>query len=191
MPPFRGRRFGEQGCGHGRRDVGYGLHGRSTNQNDFLMIGGKGLSSTRSPPLHTRQRLPRRLLPPTRPCIRADVSVAGAYHGGAECRRRHGVGPTIGAHYRLVMALPTRRGDRPRAAGAHVAQRHRRPRMRFQEPPQKQRLEERHRETSADGSFARRPPPLTGWRGTSGPVAPPAMLDEAWLLNFVIASGNA
>jgi hypothetical protein len=39
-------------------------------------------------------------------------------------------------------------------------------------------------------------PPLTDGRGTpagqsGGPVTTPAMLDEAGLLNFVIASGNA
>jgi hypothetical protein len=47
-------------------------------------------------------------------------------------------------------------------------------------PPQKQRLEERHRETSADGLFARRPPrPSQAGAAPDqpgGPVAPPAML---------------
>jgi hypothetical protein len=58
-------------------------------------------------------------------------------------------------------------------------------------PDPEQRLEERHRETSADGFFARgtpRPSQLARHAGQpGGPGAPPAMLDAAGLLKFRIA----
>jgi hypothetical protein len=62
--------------------------------------------STRSTPLHHRQRLPRRLLPPVRPGVRADDAAAGAHHARPERRHRHVVGPTIDAKHPLTGSIP-------------------------------------------------------------------------------------
>jgi hypothetical protein len=78
-----------------------------------------------SPPLETRQALPRRLLLPVRPGVGADDSASRAHHPRPECRHRHVIRPRIGAHDRPVVALPARHVERPHAVLAHVAECHR------------------------------------------------------------------
>jgi len=73
-------------------------------------------------PLYPGQRLPRRLLLPVRPGIRADNPAADADHARPERRHRDVIRPPIGAQHGPVLTIPARHVERPDAELAHIAQ---------------------------------------------------------------------
>jgi hypothetical protein len=135
------------------RDAALILRRRCASNADAARRSGPG--SIRSPSLHPRQRLPRRLLPPVRPGVRATMP-----HRVHTMRRPNVgtamVGPTIGAQHRLMMALPAGHRDRPHAVGAHVAECHWRPGLRSWSVAHAGRIPRRRVRRKADGPPLRR-----------------------------------